>query len=87
MTLTRCIHISQHTHKVLEAVACLHDNWIQHRDLKLSNLLMDSRGNIRVCVCPGGVVSICGVHDALHVHPVHSAGHACVCLYEATLFV
>ena len=34
--------------QLLSAVSCLHENWILHRDLKTSNLLMDNRGNIKV---------------------------------------
>lgn len=34
--------------QVLEAVACLHDHWVQHRDLKLSNLLLNNNGVVRV---------------------------------------
>lgn len=35
-------------HQLLSAVACLHENWIVHRDLKTSNLLMNNRGQIKV---------------------------------------
>ncbi|KAI8923538.1 kinase-like domain-containing protein [Entophlyctis helioformis] len=34
--------------QLLSAVACLHRNWIMHRDLKTSNLLMNNRGRIKV---------------------------------------
>ena len=34
--------------QLLSAVACLHQNWIVHRDLKTSNLLMNNRGMIKV---------------------------------------
>lgn len=34
--------------QLLSAVACLHRNWIIHRDLKTSNLLMNNRGQIKV---------------------------------------
>lgn len=34
--------------QLLSAVALLHDNWIVHRDLKTSNLLLNNRGEIKV---------------------------------------
>lgn len=34
--------------QLLSAVALLHENWIIHRDLKTSNLLMNNRGQIKV---------------------------------------
>lgn len=34
--------------QLLSAVRHLHDNWIIHRDLKTSNLLMNNRGMIKV---------------------------------------
>jgi len=34
--------------QILCAVACLHENWIIHRDLKTSNLLLNNRGEIKV---------------------------------------
>lgn len=35
-------------HQLLAAVAFCHKNWILHRDLKTSNLLMNNRGTIKV---------------------------------------
>lgn len=34
--------------QLLSAIALCHDNWILHRDLKTSNLLMNNRGQIKV---------------------------------------
>ncbi|KAJ1558223.1 Cyclin-dependent kinase 11B [Cladochytrium tenue] len=34
--------------QLLSAVECLHRNWIIHRDLKTSNLLMNNRGQMKV---------------------------------------
>ncbi|SCV69878.1 BQ2448_1272 [Microbotryum intermedium] len=34
--------------QLLSAIAVCHDNWIIHRDLKTSNLLMNNRGQIKV---------------------------------------
>ncbi|ORX90494.1 Pkinase-domain-containing protein [Basidiobolus meristosporus CBS 931.73] len=34
--------------QLLSAIALLHDNWIIHRDLKTSNLLLNNRGEIKV---------------------------------------
>jgi Serine/threonine protein kinase len=34
--------------QLLNAVAHLHDNWILHRDLKTSNLLLSHRGILKV---------------------------------------
>jgi cell division cycle 2-like protein len=34
--------------QLLSGIACLHKNWIIHRDLKTSNLLMNNRGVIKI---------------------------------------
>lgn len=34
--------------QLLSAIAFCHDNWIVHRDLKTSNLLMNNRGQIKL---------------------------------------
>ncbi|CAO3658359.1 unnamed protein product [Rhizopus stolonifer] len=34
--------------QLLSAVALMHDNWVIHRDLKTSNLLLNNRGEIKV---------------------------------------
>lgn len=34
--------------QLLSAIALCHDNWIVHRDLKTSNLLMNNRGQIKL---------------------------------------
>jgi cell division cycle 2-like protein len=34
--------------QLLSAVATLHRNWIVHRDLKTSNLLLNNRGRVKV---------------------------------------
>lgn len=34
--------------QLLSAVALMHDNWMIHRDLKTSNLLLNNRGQIKV---------------------------------------
>lgn len=34
--------------QLLSAIALCHDNWIVHRDLKTSNLLMNNRGQMKV---------------------------------------
>ena len=36
--------------QLLRAVAHLHDNWILHRDLKASNLLLSNKGILKVCL-------------------------------------
>jgi len=35
--------------QLLEAVVYMHSRWTIHRDLKTSNLLVDSKGNLKVC--------------------------------------
>ncbi|KAJ4712531.1 Kinase family protein [Melia azedarach] len=35
--------------QLLEGVKYLHDNWVLHRDLKTSNLLLDNRGKLKIC--------------------------------------
>lgn len=35
--------------QLLEGVKCLHDNWILHRDLKSSNLLLNNHGELKIC--------------------------------------
>jgi CTD kinase subunit alpha len=36
------------SYQLLDALACLHENRIIHRDLKCSNLLIDRRGNLKL---------------------------------------
>ncbi|XP_056685171.1 cyclin-dependent kinase G-2 [Spinacia oleracea] len=35
--------------QLLEGVEYLHDNWILHRDLKTSNLLLNNTGDLKIC--------------------------------------
>ncbi|XP_057949524.1 cyclin-dependent kinase G-2 isoform X2 [Malania oleifera] len=35
--------------QLLEGVKYLHDNWVLHRDLKTSNLLLNNRGELKIC--------------------------------------
>ncbi|KAK2648110.1 hypothetical protein Ddye_015599 [Dipteronia dyeriana] len=35
--------------QLLEGVKYLHDNWVLHRDLKTSNLLVNNQGKLKVC--------------------------------------
>ncbi|KAJ6339630.1 hypothetical protein OIU77_007553 [Salix suchowensis] len=35
--------------QLLEGVKYLHDNWVLHRDLKTSNLLLNNQGELKVC--------------------------------------
>mmetsp|Transcript_7096 Transcript_7096/g.20027 ORF Transcript_7096/g.20027 Transcript_7096/m.20027 type:complete len:259 (-) Transcript_7096:211-987(-) len=35
--------------QLLEAMAYLHDHWVVHRDLKLSNLLLSNNGVLKLC--------------------------------------
>ncbi|KAI6686668.1 hypothetical protein NL676_032581 [Syzygium grande] len=35
--------------QLLEGVEYLHDNWVLHRDLKTSNLLLNNRGELKIC--------------------------------------
>ncbi|MQM05465.1 hypothetical protein Taro_038275 [Colocasia esculenta] len=35
--------------QLLSGVKHLHDNWVLHRDLKTSNLLMNNRGELKIC--------------------------------------
>jgi len=35
--------------QLLEAIAFLHEHWIVHRDLKLSNLLLSNKGVLKLC--------------------------------------
>ncbi|PPS05402.1 hypothetical protein GOBAR_AA15263 [Gossypium barbadense] len=34
---------------LLEGVTYLHDNWVLHRDLKTSNLLLNNQGELKIC--------------------------------------
>ncbi|KAK9668874.1 hypothetical protein RND81_13G093200 [Saponaria officinalis] len=35
--------------QLLEGIKYLHDNWVLHRDLKTSNLLVDNKGELKIC--------------------------------------
>nr|TKW09298.1 hypothetical protein SEVIR_6G085400v2 [Setaria viridis] len=35
--------------QLLEGLKYLHDNWVLHRDLKTSNLLLNNRGELKIC--------------------------------------
>ncbi|XP_019460153.1 PREDICTED: cyclin-dependent kinase G-2-like isoform X1 [Lupinus angustifolius] len=35
--------------QLLEGVKYLHENWVLHRDLKTSNLLLNNRGELKIC--------------------------------------
>ena len=35
--------------QLLEAMRYCHDNWVIHRDIKTSNLLMNNKGVLKVC--------------------------------------
>ncbi|KAJ9549524.1 hypothetical protein OSB04_022067 [Centaurea solstitialis] len=35
--------------QLLEGTKYLHDNWVLHRDLKTSNLLLNNRGELKIC--------------------------------------
>lgn len=35
--------------QLLEGIKYLHDNWVLHRDLKTSNLLLNNRGEMKIC--------------------------------------
>ncbi|TKW40133.1 hypothetical protein SEVIR_1G226300v4 [Setaria viridis] len=35
--------------QLLEGVKYLHDNWVLHRDLKTSNILLNNRGEVKIC--------------------------------------
>lgn len=35
--------------QLFEGVKYLHDNWVLHRDLKTSNLLLNNRGELKIC--------------------------------------
>lgn len=35
--------------QLLEGVQYLHDNWVLHRDLKTSNLLLNNQGELKIC--------------------------------------
>ncbi|KAL0476719.1 CDKG-2 [Acrasis kona] len=35
--------------QLLDGVKYMHDNWVQHRDIKTSNLLLDNHGNLKIC--------------------------------------
>ncbi|OIT29685.1 PREDICTED: cyclin-dependent kinase G-2 isoform X1 [Nicotiana attenuata] len=35
--------------QLLQGIKYLHDNWVLHRDLKTSNLLLNNRGELKIC--------------------------------------
>lgn len=41
----------KYTEQVLEGLTYLHANRVIHRDVKSKNILVDDRGNVKVCRC------------------------------------
>ena len=39
------------TLQLLSGLSFMHDNWMIHRDLKTSNLLLSHKGILKVCIC------------------------------------
>lgn len=39
----------RHKIQLLVAVAYLHDHWVTHRDIKMSNLLYTNDGQLKLC--------------------------------------
>lgn len=42
-------HVKSLVHQLLSGMAYLHEMWVLHRDLKTSNILMNSRGELKIC--------------------------------------
>jgi cell division cycle 2-like protein len=53
--------------QLLGGVSYLHDNWVLHRDLKTSNVLVNNKGELKICDF-GLAEAVLGSAEAVHAH-------------------
>ena len=58
--------------QLLRAVVHLHDNWILHRDLKASNLLLSNKGILKVCLINEIIIMYSSKRTLLWSQVVHN---------------